>query len=149
MVENINKSEMVSQEIRVPKTVDLIGLKKIVADDKKPYIEEIIESLKTSDDENEKLLGFYNRENIMVGMAYFLEEDNNSIYLSRLITAENYQHHGIASSLVSHLKSRYDFIRTIPVPLGNDFNSDSKTIELKEFYKKRGFDDGRMWMRRP
>lgn len=147
MVEIINSPEVNNPEIRPPEVDDLKRFKKTVTDDKKPYVEDIIESMRAPSNMTGKILGYYDLKNVMIGMVYFLEEDENSIYLSRLITAENHQHYGIASNLVNYLKLRYDAIRTIPIPLGDDFYSDIKMQELKDFYVKRGFEDGRIWNR--
>lgn len=147
MLEITDNFEVNRPIIKTPEVADLVKFESVLGKDKKPYVSEMIKSLKTAPDDNEKILGFYDQSKTIVGIAYFLEEENNSIYLSRLITAKKNQHQGVASSLINDLKSRYNSIRTTPIPLGDDYYSDEKTEKLRQFYKKRGFKDGIKWRR--
>lgn len=125
---------------------DLIDFQKRIEDDKKPYIQEIIDGLK-EEDKNQNILGFFNLENSLMGMAYFLNDNDRSIYLSRLMTDPNFRNKGIASAILEELKMRYDTIKTVPIPLGVDYEKTGNIKRLKRFYTKRGFNDGRQWKR--
>lgn len=125
---------------------DLVDFKKRIEDDKKPYVQEIVDSLKDGD-KNQNILGFFTLENSLVGMAYFLNDNDRSIYLSRLMTDPNFRNKGIASAILEELKMRYDTIKTVPIPLGVDYEKTGNIKRLKRFYTKRGFNDGRQWKR--
>lgn len=144
--DNLGSKEKIPGVIKGVVLEDLTDFEKRIDEDKKPYMREIIDGLK-EEDKNQNILGFFTLENSLVGVAYFLDNNDRSIYLSRLMTDPGFRNKGVASAILEELKMRYDTIRTIPVPLGTDYEKTGYIKRLKRFYIKRGFEEGKQWKR--
>lgn len=144
--EVLSGKEKIQGVFKVVEIGDLIDFERRINDDKKPYVREIINGLKT-EDKDQNILGFFTPGNSLIGMAYFLNDDDRSIYLSRLMTDPKFQSKGVASAILEELKMRYDTIRTVPIPLGKDYDKKGYLKRLEKFYTKRGFKEGRQWKR--
>ena len=145
-MEGINLTEQISinQVIKEPTRDDLVGFEGHVPDDIKPYIQEMIGEF-SNGDESQKMLGCFDSQNGMIGVAFFLEDNSQSIYLSRLVTEKSLQNTGVATSIIDELKNRYSLIRTVPLPLGDDYDKPGMAENLRRFYIKRGFVNGELW----
>lgn len=96
-----------------------------------------------------KIITAKNEEKKIVGIAAISSKDKKSAGIAMLVVCPHYHSQGIGTAILSHIKSKYDYVHLSAIPKTAEpgFTFEYFKEKLDKFYKENGFVATREWSR--